>query len=571
MRKPEQTSEPSIEEILASIRRIIADDGAQSKSAAGELAEAPSRRVQETEDYAAEDYWARGVSRQLADPAEDAGILELTEDFMIEERSADRADQGVQASQPEGRPAAPHEPRHAEREAVQAEADPVSGLHTILSSVAAEVDRLSSGKAQAGDTAQNLEAEHGLAEQKFAPSSESASSSRAARIQAVAPHQVEDALAATPLKPQSKPASAPPRPAPAARGGARPVWSARHLESEPAARQRSSTPGTAAPQKEPPARAKAMTGRDTLAEGIQMPVPESGPAMPPFQPAPFDEEEAAPPLSGSGDARPEIEQDKSFVGGMLNRVFAAQPKPAEEPVAEAPGIKGKAEKLARATIMDFAADKLGAPAFADALHADKPFMEAITDSLEHALVAGDAGMSKPGVANAAAPLELPGDELPEALIPPEPDDAGFDSALDLSHAVPMAAEPRIATPAVSAPEMRSAPAGDAPELGRAARHIASETRHAALRQSERAAKAEDETPPAAHQPAREETRLAPPSLPHALTAHLPSGLEDAIKELIKPLIVQWLNENLPRIVEKAVREEIAEQSLVSPQRSGVRR
>ena len=43
----------------------------------------------------------------------------------------------------------------------------------------------------------------------------------------------------------------------------------------------------------------------------------------------------------------------------------------------------------------------------------------------------------------------------------------------------------------------------------------------------------------------------------------PAGLEDSIKELIKPLIVQWLNDNLPRIVERAVREEIADQGLVS--------
>ena len=43
----------------------------------------------------------------------------------------------------------------------------------------------------------------------------------------------------------------------------------------------------------------------------------------------------------------------------------------------------------------------------------------------------------------------------------------------------------------------------------------------------------------------------------------PAGLEDSIKEMIKPLIVQWLNENLPRIVERAVREEIADQGLVS--------
>jgi cell pole-organizing protein PopZ len=53
----------------------------------------------------------------------------------------------------------------------------------------------------------------------------------------------------------------------------------------------------------------------------------------------------------------------------------------------------------------------------------------------------------------------------------------------------------------------------------------------------------------------------PEHVPAAATAQLPAGIEDSIKEMIKPLIMQWLNENLGRIVEQAVREELADRRL----------
>jgi hypothetical protein len=42
--------------------------------------------------------------------------------------------------------------------------------------------------------------------------------------------------------------------------------------------------------------------------------------------------------------------------------------------------------------------------------------------------------------------------------------------------------------------------------------------------------------------------------------NLPSSLEGSIKEMIKPLLIQWLNDNLPRIVEEAVREELTDRT-----------
>jgi cell pole-organizing protein PopZ len=44
-----------------------------------------------------------------------------------------------------------------------------------------------------------------------------------------------------------------------------------------------------------------------------------------------------------------------------------------------------------------------------------------------------------------------------------------------------------------------------------------------------------------------------------MPAPVPAGqtLESAVREMLRPLLVQWLNENMPRILENAIREEIA--------------
>jgi cell pole-organizing protein PopZ len=43
----------------------------------------------------------------------------------------------------------------------------------------------------------------------------------------------------------------------------------------------------------------------------------------------------------------------------------------------------------------------------------------------------------------------------------------------------------------------------------------------------------------------------------SLTAQPVRSLEDAVREMLRPLLVQWLNEHMPRILENAIREEIA--------------
>ncbi len=91
MRKPEQSTEPSIEEILASICRIIADDGVHGKSSAADHAfprtATDPRARQHSEDDDQPRFEASDPFEVPRAESEDE-ILELTEDFMLEEHAA---------------------------------------------------------------------------------------------------------------------------------------------------------------------------------------------------------------------------------------------------------------------------------------------------------------------------------------------------------------------------------------------------------------------------------------------------------------------------------------------------
>ncbi|MBT3070191.1 DUF2497 domain-containing protein [Rhodomicrobium sp. Az07] len=48
-----------------------------------------------------------------------------------------------------------------------------------------------------------------------------------------------------------------------------------------------------------------------------------------------------------------------------------------------------------------------------------------------------------------------------------------------------------------------------------------------------------------------------PSQPAAVPPTVSGPLEAAVREMLRPMLVQWLNENMPRILESAIRDEIA--------------
>jgi cell pole-organizing protein PopZ len=48
----------------------------------------------------------------------------------------------------------------------------------------------------------------------------------------------------------------------------------------------------------------------------------------------------------------------------------------------------------------------------------------------------------------------------------------------------------------------------------------------------------------------------------SMPAPVRGTLEDAVREMLRPLLVQWLNEHMPRILENAIREEITTRGLL---------
>jgi cell pole-organizing protein PopZ len=66
----------------------------------------------------------------------------------------------------------------------------------------------------------------------------------------------------------------------------------------------------------------------------------------------------------------------------------------------------------------------------------------------------------------------------------------------------------------------------------------------------------------APKPEPQAVALQPPPLRHPMQqsaeASLAGGLEDAAAQLLRPILKQWLSENMPKIVEKALRSEAGE-------------
>ena len=570
MRKSDQTLEPSIEEILASIRKIIADDGSQSREHDAEPFAGGAERPRQPQPAPLPRFLDPHAYEPAA-PAEPAGeeeIMELTEDIILEDQSSQN-DRGLNefkdnTADPFATAAVGGEAdADAERHSVNAQ------LENVFSSVAAEVERLSHGQtsmAESGPAAAAAAAEtddwDGPNQVRHAVETYNAAVS--SRAQSRAPEEAKPDNISAPAPPRAarhEPAEPAPRPIaspPTSRPQSRQVWSARHLESE-GPRSRKGKDEEEAPvvsqRGEPPARAAMSGARDSWAEGVQMPVPDSGPTVP-FASAPADDliPEPVAPRAASSPAG-DLEKEKDYVGGVLTRVFGrSQKKGDETPLPAAPAPASKAEKLAKATISDFAAEKLRAPVVADALQADKPFMETITDSLETALANVEMG-----VPNAAEPTESPKDTPMTEAQPAPYDELLPDTLLPFDSELAPFASGQI--PGSSTQEKAPAPRGKTSELP-----IESGRPKSGLFRDEAEA-------PLGAAALSSQPSPAPAAEPALSQSALPSGLEDSIKELIKPLIIEWLNNNLPRIVEKAVREELADHGGLAGLRreGGVRR
>jgi hypothetical protein len=55
------------------------------------------------------------------------------------------------------------------------------------------------------------------------------------------------------------------------------------------------------------------------------------------------------------------------------------------------------------------------------------------------------------------------------------------------------------------------------------------------------------------------------------TSSAPKTLEETVREMLRPLLVQWLNENMPRIINDAIREEMVSVGLLRQRSDNERR
>ncbi len=564
MRKPEQAPEPSIEEILASIRRIIADDAPHAAVVAEDIGEvrlqayAGERRIRAVE----------APTRGPEPKGSEDEVLELTEDFMLAEEAptvelrepgepqevnpSGTYDDRYSAQsydpyddQAEARSAEP-EPAAAPAVAPVADEEPVSSPSKGLASVMAEVQRFTGfGKS---------------AEPKPAPVSAPAASEPAEETNSP---MGGDGPVGTWGQPNLEALTADSAPRlPASRWSARSKANDAAKGNEALAAARSARTAQQPARENPPPK-PAFGSRESWNEGVQMPVPQEGPAMP------FGAEESGdiPPLPSLGPSadtpqKPAISAD------------AAQ----GDARGSLPGaLHLRAEQLAAQAVADFASDRLsalsGQPVVTDILKGDQPLMDEITSTLADAL--SKTSDESEEFEDAAPPLEDFADEGfapdlsaqdeaqksagPENLMPRH---FGLDGGFVASQHVATSSQPasRMAdqeTPELPREEMDyfgPAPGSDFPD--------------SPLAYGSTGSSRESPNMPQMSTPAPRMAARPGPSVGGTMSLERlqPAGhvktLEDTVREMLKPLLVQWLNENMPRIINDALREEIASSGLV---------
>jgi cell pole-organizing protein PopZ len=235
---------------------------------------------------------------------------------------------------------------------------------------------------------------------------------------------------------------------------------------------------------------------------------------------------------------------------------SAPPEHADDTAADEKSLRGMAEKLARETISGFAEEKLNAPAVGNALKADRDFMNEVASSLESALASSEDSDAPDLPENASGG----GADLETYVQPVQ------DSGLDMKLKEALAADARTSE-TIAAEQKEDALSAETAAL--VVESMARDERpgRGPAETAQRTPQAEEAAPvPAeASAPVPPKNEAGKADLP-ASVLNLPGSLEGSIKEMIKPLIIQWLNENLPRIVEEAVREELTGRSPTDGQR-----
>jgi cell pole-organizing protein PopZ len=453
MNPADQGPEPSMEELLASIRLIISDDdkNAPSEGERGHQSRGPApRRPQEA---------------SLNTLPED-DVLDLTDEFVFPD---------------------------------------AQGSHPA---------RVSETQTPAPDSEGSSE------EPTFAQQDHYAANSASARAGNTLPP------AADPNAGKRPEVSRPSRPEIAQRtpsAASRPVWSRRELPNSGGSPQ----PSNAKLRQDRPAQKQASK---TWADDIQMPVPDQGPIS----------------LISTGemDSRP---QNRATETGRTSQMT---PPGSFDPGVSGNGLYGTeesavaalAEKLARSTVGALQSSELQHARDVDFQHLDDNRRSEVTEKFANA-IQRESAMRDNG-------------PLPTLL------DEVFRQEF-IREQAPLREHELEATDRPASAQTRHREETTAPEpkaFSDQVKLAPSEPASAAQVNKESAAR---------QQPA--ESSMADQSLAQAqfvgtASSHSSSQsgrtLEDAVREMLRPLLVQWLNDNMPRIMETAIREEIATRGLL---------
>jgi cell pole-organizing protein PopZ len=292
--------------------------------------------------------------------------------------------------------------------------------------------------------------------------------------------------------------------------GPRPVWSRRELPN---------APHPARPDGE---RATPRPNQRFPAEDIQMPVPKQGPVS---------LVEAA--LSGARalqDARPDGETFEDAQSHLEQNEEAA--------------VAALAENLARTAVGSLETGELESAGNLNFQRLDDEQKAHVTETFATVIEAkrqAQAGSPLPSLLDEVLRQDFIRDAQPEPETPDDTDDQSYVQD-EADEAQDSAVEPEAMEPA-------DLPTED----------ISGEAQHL---------EATSETVPRApavanNAPAVQAQFIGPVAA--ASDSQTARTLEDAVREMLRPLLVQWLNEHMPRILENAIREEIAARGIFPKQ------
>ncbi len=448
MNRPGQASDPSMEDILASIRRIISDDEQRDP------AEGMGR---EREDYQPADLSRRAVPAPVEMELSEDEVLDLTSELVF----------------------ADEEPQ---------EAEPL-----ILGDAAADAQEPESTTIRSNEFQRPQERVSppppATREKPFSPQA--------------APGQAASAGNARPEIRQPAPRSAPPP--------SRPIWSRRELPNQSGSSGASSRGRTENPQI---AEKPFPQPQAAWVEDIQIPVPDQG------------------PISLMGSPEPQATYDRS-TGASAGRDSATVAALAHT-LAKSAVVALEDDELVEARDVNF--ENIDASHRADV---SEKFADAMHIEAEEEPVQQTSSFLQPGLLDEVLRNEFIREAPPQSE--DEEDDPLALSELPASHAAGYSPAPDSwAAGGMRAQEWRQGSEGvgriEQPDIQRS---TVETPMHRTIAQAQFTG-----------------ADLAPPPVVSG------RSLEDSVREMLRPLLMQWLNENMPRIIESAIREEIAQRGLL---------